>query len=382
MIYLDNAATTPLSEAALARMLPFLREQYGNASSLHSLGTAARRAVDGARAQVAAALGAQPGEIVFTSGGTEGDNGVLRGVCRRFAAEPVHLVVSCIEHPAVLAACRALEEDGVRVTYLPVDRLGRVSPDDVSAALSPQTKLVSVMLANNEVGTIEPVAEIARRLRGRGVLLHTDAVQAVGHIPVDVRALGVDYLTASAHKFNGPKGTGILYQRAGAELPPLAEGGGQEQGRRAGTENVAGIVAAGCALKESVAEMPASIRRLEALARLTIERLRAQIPGLRVNGDPDNRLPGLLSLTFPGVSGEALMHLLDLKGICVSTGSACAAGRQAPSSVLLALGLTRRQAEGTVRLSFGRYNTVQEAETAADTLCRLYSTLRRPPGGD
>jgi cysteine desulfurase len=375
MIYADNAATTKLSDIVFEKMLPFLREQYGNASSQYSLGVRARRAVEQARRQVSEAIGCEPAEIVFNSGGSEGDSQVICGAAIRYSGKPIHVVTSCIEHHAVLTACHSLEESGVAVTYLPVDREVRLSVADVESALRPNTKLVSVMLANNEIGTIQPIAEIGKLLRRRGILFHTDAVQAVGHIPVNVKDLQVDFLTASAHKFNGAKGTGFMYIRSGLDLPRLIFGGEQENGKRSGTENVAGIVALGAALEESVAMMDNEREKKNALVQTTVTGLKATIPGIKFNGENAERLPGILNITFPGVSGESMMHMLDLKGICVSTSSACTSGKDEPSHVLLALGLSEQQAKSSIRISYGRYNTIGDAEEIISAICGAYGKI-------
>jgi cysteine desulfurase len=375
MIYADNAATTKMSDSVFEKMLPFLREQYGNASSQYSLGITARRAVEQARKQVAVAVGATPSEIIFTSSGSEANDWALRGVTDIHRGGPVHIITSSIEHRSVLNACRALESVGVEVTFLPVDYTGRVSVEDVIAAIKPHTKLVSIMLANNEIGTIQPIEQIGQLLKERGILFHTDAVQAVGHIPVDVNNLQVDFLTASAHKFNGAKGTGILYNRSGLGLPPPVLGGEPDGRSHAGTENVAGIVAAGFAIEESVREMGECAKRLMAMVDATVEGIKERIPTMIVNGAPAERLPGLVNLGFDGVSGESLMHLLDLKGICVSTGSACTSGSGEPSHVLLALGLSPRQAKSAIRVSYGRYNRLQEAGKVVSAICDAYGKI-------
>lgn len=369
MIYADNAATTRISDGALAKMLLFLQEQYGNAASQHSLGAKSKQAVEHARQQVAVAIGAEPSEIVFTSGGSESNSWVLSSV------RDGHVITSSIEHHSVINSCHSLERRGIEVTYLPVDSRGRVSVDSVRWAIRPDTRLVSIMLANNEIGTIQPIAEIGEHLRGRGIPFHTDAVQAVGHIPIIVGELGVDFLTASSHKFNGPKGTGILYKRNGVSLSPLIFGGEQEHGTRAGTENVAGIVATGYAVEESVAHMAEMASRLSALVETTIDGIRARIPGIVINGDEGNRLPGMVNISLNGVTGESLMHLLDLKGICVSTSSACTSGKDEPSHVLVALGLTEQQARSAVRISYGRYNHMDEVEAIVTSLCSAYDKI-------
>lgn len=377
MIYADNAATTKISETVFVEMLPFLQEKYGNPSSQYSLGVKTKRAIERARKQVAFAIGAETAEITFTSCGSEANSWVFHSVGETFGYESFHLITTSIEHHSVLNSCRALEAKGVKVTYLPVDCVGRVSVAAVKAAIEPNTKLVSLMLANNEIGTVQPIKEIGKYLRKRNILFHTDAVQAVGHIPVDVKDLQVDFLSASAHKFNGAKGTGILYQRSGVNLARFVFGGEQEHGNRAGTENVAGIVAAGFALEESVAAMPEITKRMQKMVKLTVEGLRAKIPGVRINGDTKNRLPGIINLGIDGVSGEALMHLLDLKGICVSTGSACRTGIDQPSHVLKALGLSEKQAKSAIRISYGKYNTIEEADAIVNSICDAFSKIAR-----
>lgn len=374
MIYADNAATTRISDGALKEMLPFLQAQYGNPSSQYSLGVQARHGIAQARRQIAAAIGAESSEIIFTSGGSEANNWVLQSVIHQNT--PVHIITSTIEHSAVLNTCRMLEAHGAELTYLPVDANGRVNPADLKAALRPHTKLVSIMLANNELGTIQPIEEIGRFLKGTGILFHSDAVQAVGHIPVCVLDLGVDFLSISAHKFYGAKGTGALYKRNGVPLSPLIYGGEQEQALRAGTENTAGIVSAGCAITESVEIMDREAERLRAMVQETIDSIRSVIPTVRVNGGDSVRLPGTVNLGFDGVSGESLMHLLDLKGICVSTSSACTAGNGAPSHVLLALGQTESQAKSAIRISYGRYNTSEDVQPLVKAVCSAYRKIK------
>lgn len=375
VIYADNAATTRISDHALEKMIPFLRESYGNASSLYSIGSRAKRAIEEARRQTASSIGAEPSEIIFTSGGSEANSWVFRGVADRFRGEAVHIVTTSIEHSSVLNACRALEASGVDVSYLPVSDQGVVDVEAVMSAIRLNTKLVSVMLANNEVGTLQPIADIGCRLQGQGVFFHTDAVQALGHIPVDVSALHVDFLTASAHKFHGPKGCGFLFSRSASPLPQLVFGGGQEHGQRAGTENVAGIVALGAALEESITGMDEARAKLTSLAEATAHGLRAVIPGVEMQCEAVSRLPGMLAVTFPHVSGEAMLHLLDMWGICVSTGSACNSGKDEPSHVLLALGLAEERAKSSIRISYGRYNLKEDAEKVVAGISRAYSKV-------
>ena len=335
----------------------------------------AKRAIEHARQQVATAIGAESSEITFTSGGSESNSWVLQGMAESFGKETIHIITSAIEHHVVLNACNMLESRGVEVSYLPVDSLGSISVEAVKAAITQNTKLVSIMLANNEIGTIQPIMEIGQYLYEQGITFHTDAVQAVGHIPVDVKELHVDFLTASAHKFNGPKGTGILYKRAGLKFPQLIFGGEQERGLRAGTENVAGIVAAGYALEESIADMSEVSKQLITLIDITVAGIKDRIPCVRINGDIDNRLPGIVNLGFDGIPGESLMHLLDLKGVCISTSSACNSGKDEPSHVLLALGLSEQQAKSAIRISYGRYNTIDEVDIIVSVICDAYAKI-------
>lgn len=376
MIYADNAATTRISDTAFKKMLPFLREQYGNASSQYSLGAKAKRAIEQAREQVALAIGAETAEITFTSGGSEANSWLLQGIAELFSGESFHIITSSIEHHSVLKACHALEDKSIEVTYLPVDGNGRVSLVDVKKAIRPNTRLVSIMLVNNEIGTVQPMAEIGCYLHKKGLLFHTDAVQAVGHIPVNVNELHVDFLSASAHKFNGAKGTGFLYRRSGTKLPLMVFGGEQESGSRAGTENVAGIVALGYALEESVAEIQNTATLLKVLVDNTVRGIRKVIPSVRINGDAENRLPGMVNLRFDGVSGESLMTILDMKGVCVSTSSACNSGKDIPSHVLLALGLSEEQAKSAIRISYGKYNTLEEVEYVVSAICDAYNKIK------
>ncbi len=375
MIYADNAATTRISDSVFEKMLPFLCEQYGNASSQYSLGAKAKRAIEQARKQIAVAIGAEPPEITFTSGGSEANSWVLRCVADTYRNEPMHIVTTAIEHHSVLNTCRSLEQAGIEVTYLPIDNTGCVSVNNVNAAIKPYTKLMSIILANNEIGMIQPIAEIGRLLKSKSILFHSDAVQAVGHIPVDINDLKVDFLTASAHKFNEAKGTGILYKRSTLNLLPLVFGGGQEHGLRAGTENVAGIVAAGYAIEENISEMADTAKRLKTMVEDTVNGIKETIPSVRVNGDSECRLPGIVNLCFDGVSGESLMHILDLKGVCVSTSSACTSGKDEPSHVLLALGLTEQQAKSAIRISYGKYNCADEASKVVTAVCDAYKKI-------
>jgi len=375
-IYLDNAASTPVLPEVAAAMAEALAERYGNPSSLHGAGRDARKAIEDARAVVARVLGAAPAEIVLTSGGTESDNLALFGAAAALRGRGRHVVVSAVEHPAVLAAARALESDGGSLAVVGVDAEGRVSPDDVARALRPDTVLVSVMLVNNETGVIQPVREIARIAHERGVLVHTDAVQALGQIPVDVRALGVDLLTVSAHKIHGPKGSGALYVRKGTPLRPRQAGGHQEGDRRPGTENVAGIVGFAAAASLALRDLPARAAGIRALRDRLEAGLVERVGRVRINGAGADRAPHITSATVAGAGGEALLVSLDLEGICVSTGSACASGGAAPSHVLAAQGLSVEAAAGTLRLSLSGLTTAEEIDRAVETLSRVAMRLR------
>ena len=377
-IYADHAGTTALSRTALAAMTPYFTEQYGNPSSLYRFGQEAKADLEQARADIAACIGANAGEIFFTSGGTEADNWALKGVAELMALKGKttgHIITSAIEHHALLHTAQHLEKQGYAVTYLPVDELGRVEPAAVEAAIRPDTLLISIMAANNEIGTIQPVAEIGAVARKHKVLFHTDAVQAVGHIPVDVEAWNVDLLSLSAHKFQGPKGVGALYVRRPLRLPPLLHGGGQEKGRRSGTENVPGVIGMAAALKEAVAHLEAEGARLSALRDRLIDGL-TKLPYTRLTGDPDNRLPGTASFVFEGVEGEALLLHLDAKGICASSGSACSSASLDPSHVLLAIGLPHAIAHGSLRLSLGADNTDADVDAMLEAVPEVVAYLR------
>ncbi len=375
-VYLDHAATTPVDARVLEAMLPYFSERCGNASSLHSFGQEARAGVDTARAQVAAAIGARPAEIVFTSGATEADNLAVLGTALAQEERGRHIVTSAIEHSAVLEPCRFLEARGYTVTYVPVDGRGLIDPDDVRRALRPDTVLVTIMAANNEIGTVQPVADIGRLTRERGVPFHTDATQMVGTLPMRVDELGVDLLSISGHKRYGPKGVGALYVRRGTPCRRLQHGGEHERGRRGGTENVPGIVGLGAALHLAGALMEEERRRVEALRdRLVATAL--EIPGARLNGDPARRLPNNANLSFEGTDGQSLVIGLDLQGVAASSGSACSSGSVEPSHVLLALGLAPELAGAAVRLTLGRRTTEAEVDFAAAMLRQVVTGLRR-----
>ena len=375
-IYADNAATTKMSRAAIEAMMPYLSDNFYNPSSLYSAGQRAKEALECARETVARCIGAEAKEIIFTSGGSESDNQALISAAAAGArAGKRHIVTDGIEHHAVLNMLKKLKKDGFEITYLPVHENGIVRPEELEAALRDDTCLVSVMYANNEIGTIQPIREIGRICREHGVVFHTDAVQAVGHIPVDVKDDNIDMLSASAHKFHGPKGVGFLYVRKGIRLTSFIEGGAQERGRRAGTENVAGIVSAAAALKESVSSIGEVSARITALRDRLIKGL-SEIPHSALNGDTENRLPSNVNFCFEGIEGESLLLLLDDKGICASSGSACTSGSLDPSHVLLAIGRTHDVAHGSLRLTLGDDATEEEIDYIIASVKDVVTRLR------
>ncbi|MFC2057191.1 cysteine desulfurase NifS [Chloroflexota bacterium] len=375
-VYLDYAATTPTHPDVVETMLPYFTEVFGNPSSIYSYGQETKRAVEEARTKVASLIGARGEEIVFTSGGTEADNSALKGVAFANESKGNHIITSSIEHHAVMETCKFLEKRGFSVTYLPVDENGLVVPDDVRRAITDKTILVSVMHANNEMGTIEPIAEIAGISKEAGIYFHTDAVQTVGHIPVDVNELRVDLLSMSAHKLCGPKGIGALYIRKGTKLTPLMHGGEQERSRRASTENVPGIVGFGKAVEFAQREMSKEIERLTGLRDWLISGLLERIDHICLNGHPTMRLPNNVNISVDYVEGESMLLNLDLEGICVSTGSACSSSSLEPSHVLLAMGLSHEQAHGSLRLSLGKWTIEDEIRRVLDVLPGIVARLR------
>lgn len=375
-VYLDHSATTPVRPEVLEAMLPYFKEKFGNPSSIHAWGREIRSDVEAAREKVASLIGAEAREIVFTAGGSESDNTAIFGAA--LAAKPGrrHVVTSAVEHHAVLDTVKALKARGYDVTFVPVDEHGMVHPEAVREAVRDDTFLVSIMHANNEVGTIMPIKEIAEIAHERGALMHTDAVQTVGHIPFNVQELGVDLASMSAHKFYGPKGVGVLYIRKGVKLEPLIYGGGQERKRRAGTENVAGIVGLATALELAVAEMPEESERLAALRDRLIEGIRSKVDHVKLNGHPTMRLPGHVNMSFKFVEGEALLLNLDLKGIAASSGSACTSGSLEPSHVLLAMGIPHEVAHGSVRMTMGRATEAEDVDYVLEVLPPIVEKLR------
>ena len=375
-IYADNAATTKMSPTAIGAMMPYLSENYGNPSSLHSVGQAAAEALADARGRIAAILGCDAREITFTSGGSEADNQAILSAARLGARKGKrHIISTAFEHHAVLHTLQKLEKEGFSVTLLDVHENGLVTAEQVAEAIREDTCLVTIMYANNEIGTIQPISEIGALCRERGVLFHTDAVQAVGHLPINVREQNIDLQSFSGHKFRGPKGVGALYARRGVALTNVIEGGGQEWGKRAGTENIPAIMGMTAALEEACGHMEESGKRLSALRDRLIEGL-SKIPHSAVNGDRDSRLPGNVNICFEGIEGESLLLLLDDKGICASSGSACTSGSLDPSHVLLAIGRPHEVAHGSLRLSLGEENTAEEVEYMIEAVTEVVSYLR------
>lgn len=375
IVYMDHAATTYAAPEVVEAMLPYFSEKFGNPSSVYGIGQENKAAVDAARAKVAAAINAEPNEIYFTAGGTESDNWALKGVAFANIRKGKHIITTAVEHHAVLHAAEWLQSQGFEVTYLPVDQYGMVSPADVEKAIRPDTILISVMYANNEVGTIQPIAEIGAIARAHGIYFHTDAVQAVGHVPIDVKAEHIDMLSLSGHKFYGPKGIGVLYIRRGVRIQNLLHGGAQESRHRAGTENVAGIVGLGAAIERSVAAMPEESARLTAMRDHMIREL-LKIPASHLNGHPTQRLPNNVNITFEYIEGEGILLLLNMFGICASTGSACNSASLEPSHVLTAMGVPHEIAHGSVRLTLGERNTEEDVSYVLEKLPEVVGKLR------
>lgn len=375
IVYMDHAATTYAAPEVVEAMLPYFSEKFGNPSSVYGIGQENKAAVEEARAKVAAAINAEPNEIYFTAGGTESDNWALKGVAFANIRKGKHIITTAVEHHAILHAAEWLQSQGFEVTYLPVDQYGMVSPADVEKAIRPDTILISVMYANNEVGTIQPIAEIGAIARAHGIYFHTDAVQAVGHVPIDVKAEHIDMLSLSGHKFYGPKGIGVLYIRRGVRIQNLLHGGAQESRHRAGTENVAGIVGLGAAIERAVAAMPEESARLTAMRDHMIREL-LKIPASHLNGHPTQRLPNNVNITFEYIEGEGILLLLNMFGICASTGSACNSASLEPSHVLTAMGVPHEIAHGSVRLTLGERNTEEDVSYVLEKLPEVVGKLR------
>lgn len=374
--YFDNAATTKTRPEVVEAMMKYYSESYGNPSSVYKFAQQNKNAVEHGREQVANAIGAKTNEIYFTAGGSESDNWAIKGIAESYANKGKHIITSCIEHHAVLHTCEYLESKGYEITYLPVDEYGLVSVDDVKNAIRPDTILITIMFANNEIGTIEPIAEIGKLAKEHGIIFHTDAVQAVGHVPIDVDAMNIDMLSMSGHKFYGPKGIGALYIRKGIKINPYIHGGAQERRRRAGTENVPGIVGIGLAAELAVKELDTEMKRLEYLRNKLIKGILDVVPYARLNGHPDKRLPGNANISFEFVEGESILLLLDYKGVCASSGSACTSGSLDPSHVLLAIGLPHEKAHGSVRMSLGHFTTEEQVDFVIKELPPIIERLR------
>lgn len=374
-VYVDNAATTQVDPDVAEKVIPCFTSVFGNASSIHTAGRKAKELLDTAREQVANALGAEPGEIYFTAGGSESDNWAIKGVAHKFAKKGKHLITTAIEHHAVLHSMKSLEKEGFEVTYLPVDSEGFVTAEQVEKAIRPDTILVSVMFANNEIGSVEPIAEIGDVCKKHGVLFHTDAVQAVAHIKIDVKAMNIDMLSLSGHKFNAPKGVGALYIRKGITIPNLIDGGQQERGKRAGTENIPAIVGMGYAIEVATRELDERMSKVRKMRDRLRDELMRRIPYAKLN-TPENSLPGTLNISFQYIEGESILLMLDMNGICASSGSACTSGSLDPSHVLLAIGLPHEIAHGSVRMSIDHNNTEEEIDHIIDTLPKIIQRLR------
>jgi cysteine desulfurase len=374
--YFDNAATTRVRPEVAEAVTSYIAESYGNPSSLYKMAQTNKNAVEKAREQVAGLIGAEGKEIYFTSGGSEADNWALKSVADMYSSKGKHIITSAIEHHAIIHTCQFLAKHGYEITYLPVDEDGKVSPEALEKAIRPDTILVSVMFANNEIGTIEPIAELCEVAHKHDVLFHTDAVQAVGHIEIDVKKLGVDLLSMSAHKFYAPKGVGALYIRSGLKLEPLIHGGAQEKNRRAGTENVAGIVGMGLAAELASKELKSEIERQTKLRDMLIDGILEQIHYTKLNGHRTDRLPGNANFSFRYVEGESILILLDMQGICASSGSACASGSLDPSHVLLAIGLPHEIAHGSIRFSIGHFTTEEEVKYVLEKVPPIITRLR------
>ncbi len=376
MIYLDNAATTKTAPEVVDAMLPYFSEYYGNPSTIYSLGASCKKAISNTRQIIADALGSKPEEIYFTAGGSESDNWALKATAEAYANKGKHIITSKIEHHAILHTCEYLEKKGYEITYLDVDEKGMVRLNELEAAIRPDTILISIMFANNEIGTIEPIAEIGKIAKKHGVLFHTDAVQAFGQVPINVDEMNIDMLSASGHKLNGPKGIGFLYIRTGIKIRSFIHGGAQERSRRAGTENVPGIVGLGAAVERAFRIMEEKTKKEVELRDYLIERIEKEIPHCWLNGHRTERLPNNVNVSFMFIEGESMLIMLDMKGICASSGSACTSGSLDPSHVLLAIGLKHEEAHGSLRLTLSEENTKEEMDMVVDELKKIIERLR------
>lgn len=376
-IYVDNAATTKVDEEVLKAMLPYFSEEYGNPSSIYTIGRSNKKVIEDAREKVAQALNASsPKEIYFTGCGTEADNTALKGIAKAYKTKGNHIITSKIEHPAILETCKTLEKEGYEVSYIGVDKEGILNIEELKAAIKPTTILISIMFANNEIGTIQPIKEISQIAKAHNIFFHTDAVQAVGNVKIDVQEMGIDLLSLSGHKLYGPKGVGVLYVKTGINFEKFMDGGHQEKNKRAGTENVAGIVGLGKAIELATKDLEKHEKHMRELRDYYFEQVEKKIPEIKINGDKIRRLPGNTNISFRYIEGESLLLNLDQKGICASSGSACTSGSLDPSHVLLAIGLPHEIAHGSLRVTFGKYNSKLEVDYIVDNLVEIVQRLR------
>ena len=376
LIYLDNAATTKLDDEVLKEMLPYLKDNYGNPSSIYKLGREARKAIEDSREKIAKVLNCKANEIYFTAGGSESDNTAIKGIAKANKKRGNHIITSKIEHPAVLETCKQLEKEGFEITYISVDEKGIVDLEELKKSIKPTTILITIMFANNEIGTIQPIEEIGKIAKGNNIYFHTDSVQAVGSIKIDVQKLNIDSLSLSGHKFYGPKGVGALYVKTGVPFEKFISGGHQERNKRAGTENVAGIVGIGKAIELAYENLDEYNKKIKELRDYYVKQVEEKIPYIKINGDMEKRLPGNSNISFRFIEGEGLLLNLDLKGICASSGSACTSGSLDPSHVLLAIGLPHEIAHGSLRVSIGKYNTKEEIDYLIENLMEIVTRLR------
>lgn len=375
-IYFDNAATTKLDDEVLQEMIPYLKENYGNASSIYKLGRESRKAVEDSREKIAKVLNCKPNEIYFTAGGSESDNTAIKGIARANKSKGNHIITSKIEHLAVLETCKQLEKEGFEISYISVDENGIINLEELKKSIKPTTILITIMFANNEIGTIQPISEIGKIAKENNIYFHTDAVQAIGSVRIDVQKLNIDSLSLSGHKFYGPKGIGALYVKTGVKFEKYISGGHQERNKRAGTENVAGIVGIGKAIELAYDNLEEHNEKIKELRDYYVEQVKSKIPYIKINGDMEKRLPGNSNISFRFIEGEGLLLNLDLKGICASSGSACTSGSLDPSHVLLAIGLPHEIAHGSLRITIGKYNTKEEIDYLVENLVEIVNRLR------